>query len=225
MPRSGAAVPRGDRARYDERPAERYAREQSVFDDFGHEEPASESYRVEVERYWKRTASRRSQAEARQARRVRRFSGEVSKGSERAAEPPSTEPPSTEPTSPERLSADAWGAEAAPERASEATGTDDPYRELLHSWARETAEELKRPAESGRRTVTITGHGAEGYASRNGTRASSAERHRELPRHERSGYQPDRVAMWAVLLGMLMVLAAAASAHAAVIAHHALALH
>lgn len=219
MPRSGAAVSRGDRARYDERPVGSDAHEESVFDHFGHEEPASESYRVEVERYWKRTASRRSQAEARQARRVRRFSGEVSKGSERRAEAPSTEGLRTERT------LDAWGDTAAPERTREAASTNDPYRDLLHSWARETAEELKRPAGAGRRTVTITGHGAEGYASRNGTRASSAERHRQLPRHERSGYQPDRVAMWAVLLGMLMVLAAAASAHAAVIAHHALVLH
>ncbi|MEO6857813.1 MAG: hypothetical protein ABI323_04410 [Solirubrobacteraceae bacterium] len=214
---------RGDRARYDERPAERNAREESVFDHFGNEPPASESYRVEVERYWKRTASRRSQAEARQARRVRRFSGEVSKGGERRTEALSTASTASTASADPRL--DSWGAEIAPERTSEAAGTNDPYREMLHSWARETAEEFKRPAGSGRRTVTITGHGAEGYASRHGTRASSAERHRQLPRHERSGYQPDRVAMWAVLLGMLMVLAAAASAHAAVIAHHALALH
>lgn len=75
----------------------------------------------------------------------------------------------------------------------------------------------------GRRTVTITGQGAEGYASRNGPRASAAQRHRQLKRHERAGFRPDRVAMWAVLLGVMLMLAAATSSHAAVLAvHHAL---
>jgi hypothetical protein len=63
--------------------------------------------------------------------------------------------------------------------------------------------------------VTITGHGAEGYASRNGTAPSRAQRHQRLPRHQRAGFQPDRVAMWAVLLCIVMLLAAVASAHAA----------
>lgn len=77
----------------------------------------------------------------------------------------------------------------------------------------------------GRRTVTITGHGAEGYASRNGTRPSMAQRHRQIKRHERDGFRPDRVAMWAVLLGVILLLAAATSSHAAVlVAHHALSL-
>ncbi|MGI8802573.1 MAG: hypothetical protein ACR2KV_10435 [Solirubrobacteraceae bacterium] len=78
----------------------------------------------------------------------------------------------------------------------------------------------------GRRTVTITGQGAEGYASRNGTRPSAAQRHQRLQRHERAGFRPDRVAMWAVLLGVMLMLAAATSSHAAVLAaHHALTLH
>jgi hypothetical protein len=78
----------------------------------------------------------------------------------------------------------------------------------------------------GRRTVTITGHGAEGYASRNGTRPSAAIRHRQLPRHQRAGFRPDRAAMWAVLLGLMLMLAAAASSHAAVLdLHHAAAHH
>lgn len=60
----------------------------------------------------------------------------------------------------------------------------------------------------GRRTVTIRGRGAE----------------RNLPvtrptlrRHERPGFRPDRTALWAVLLGILLILVAAASAHAAVL--------
>jgi hypothetical protein len=78
----------------------------------------------------------------------------------------------------------------------------------------------------GRRTVTITGHGLEGWQSRNGTRPSTAQRHTQLKRHEREGFRPDRVAMWAVLLGIVLLLVAATSSHAAVLAvHHALALH
>jgi hypothetical protein len=37
--------------------------------------------------------------------------------------------------------------------------------------------------------------------------------------HERPGFRPDRAAMWAVLLGLLLVLVAATSSHAAVLAH------
>jgi hypothetical protein len=71
------------------------------------------------------------------------------------------------------------------------------------------------PAPPGHRhTVTITGQGAEGYASRHGTRPSAAQRHRHLRPHERAGFQPDRVAMWAVFLGVLLVVMAVATAHA-----------
>ena len=79
-----------------------------------------------------------------------------------------------------------------------------------------------RADEPARRTVTITGHGSEGYASRHGTSPSMAERHRQLPRHERAGFRPDRAAMWAVLLGVILMLAAATSSHAATLAAHAL---
>lgn len=82
---------------------------------------------------------------------------------------------------------------------------------------------MEPPAErgrSGRQTVTITGHGVDGYFDRRGTRASSAQRHQAIKRHERAGFRPDRVAMWAVMLGVILMLAAAASSHAAVLAHH-----
>jgi len=68
---------------------------------------------------------------------------------------------------------------------------------------------LERPvtwaprAANGRRTVQIAGRGAE----------------RKLPvarptrrRHERAGFKPDRAALWAVLLGLLLILVAATSA-------------
>jgi hypothetical protein len=34
-----------------------------------------------------------------------------------------------------------------------------------------------------------------------------------LRRHERPGFKPDRAALWAVMLGVLLILVAAASAH------------
>ena len=65
-------------------------------------------------------------------------------------------------------------------------------------------------ASNGRRTVQITGRGAE----RNLPVARPT-----LRRHEREGFKPDRAAMWAVVLGLLLILVAATSAHAAVLAH------
>jgi hypothetical protein len=63
-------------------------------------------------------------------------------------------------------------------------------------------------ADAGRRTVVIRGRGAE----------------RNLPvsrptmrRHERPGFKADRAALWAVMLGLLLILVAATSAHAAIL--------
>ncbi len=76
-------------------------------------------------------------------------------------------------------------------------------RSEQHSTAR--TDEL-----AARRTITITGRGAE----RN-LWATEAGRRRPARRpHERAGFKPDRVAMWAVFLGMLLIFVAAASAHA-----------
>jgi len=70
-----------------------------------------------------------------------------------------------------------------------------------------------RPARSvaERRTVVIHGRGAE----RDLDFTAAPSRHRSPRRaHPRSGFRPDRAAMWAVLLGLLLVVIAAASAHA-----------
>jgi hypothetical protein len=236
MPRSGVAVPRGMTS-HRERPAsvgsEReafvsgsFGPDESVFERFGHGELASErcdgeSYRVEVDRYWRRTAARRAAAEGRRADQFARADRVVTRAA--GADGSEGRPDRTAKRA-ERSAARAERSAAPnpPEPPALGAENGDPYRELLQAWARETAQEPLAPS---RRTVTITGHGAEGYTTRNGTRPSGAERYRQLPRHERSGFQPDRVAMWAVLLGMMMVLAAAATAHAAVVAHHVLALH
>jgi hypothetical protein len=60
----------------------------------------------------------------------------------------------------------------------------------------------------GRRTVTIRGQGAERYVP------ARSSRRRPERRYERAGFRPDRAAMWAVMLGVMLILAAAASAHA-----------
>jgi hypothetical protein len=64
----------------------------------------------------------------------------------------------------------------------------------------------------GRRTITITGHGDD----RRTGRADLDGRPRPQRRpHERPGYRPDRLALYAVLLGVVLVLVAATSSHAA----------
>jgi hypothetical protein len=65
-----------------------------------------------------------------------------------------------------------------------------------------------RVADGGRRTVVIRGHGAE----RNLPVARPT-----LRRHERPGFRADRAALWAVMLGLLLILVAATSAHAAIL--------
>lgn len=76
----------------------------------------------------------------------------------------------------------------------------------------------------GRRTITIQGRGTEHYdrTAGQGTRPSSAARRPSVRPYERAGFRPDRVAMWAVLLGVLLVVVAATSSHAAVVAVHSL---
>jgi hypothetical protein len=67
---------------------------------------------------------------------------------------------------------------------------------------------------AGRRTVTIRGQTAQAAPRRPPRRV-----------YERAGARPDRIAMWAVLLGLLLVLVAAASSHAAVVHAAHVALH
>jgi hypothetical protein len=68
------------------------------------------------------------------------------------------------------------------------------------------------PGEAGvatRRTVTIRGRGAE----RDLPWPDSSRRRPPRRAYERAGFQPDRVAMWAVCLGLLLVFVAVVSAH------------
>jgi hypothetical protein len=77
-------------------------------------------------------------------------------------------------------------------------------------------------AANGRRTVQITGRGTERNlpsVTRRGAERNLPAGSPTLRRHERAGFQPDRAAMWAVVLGLLLILVAAASAHAAALPH------
>jgi hypothetical protein len=64
--------------------------------------------------------------------------------------------------------------------------------------------------------VTIRGLGAERDLTWS---AYQSRRRPAVPAHERPGFRPDRAAMWAVFLGLLLVLVAATSSHAAVLVH------
>jgi hypothetical protein len=66
----------------------------------------------------------------------------------------------------------------------------------------------------GRRTVTIRGYGGERNLP---WTAGQSRRRPAQPRHQRPGFRADRAAMWAVLLGIMLVVVAAASSHAAML--------
>jgi hypothetical protein len=108
-------------------------------------------------------------------------------------------------------------ASARPERLKRA---DVWLGESGHEmWRSEPVRKAPRPTAPangvpGRRTVTITGRGAERYDPHAYT---SARRRPQRPRHQRAGFRPDRAAMWAVLLGLVLLFVAATSSHAAVL--------
>lgn len=76
----------------------------------------------------------------------------------------------------------------------------------------EPRHEARGAGVPGRRTVTIRGQAPERYPAR---RADGSRRPRPERRHERAGFRPDRAALWAVLLGVMLILVAVTSAHAA----------
>ncbi len=80
------------------------------------------------------------------------------------------------------------------------------------------AQTAQRPStpRSDRRTITITGHGAQRHYP-----STYARRRPARPVHHRPGFRPDRAALWAVMLGLLLVLVAATSSHAAIRTHAA----
>ena len=71
----------------------------------------------------------------------------------------------------------------------------------------QTSQLVASPA---RRTVKIQGRGAERNLPWSG---QTTRRRPSRAMHERAGLRPDRLAMWAVFLGLLLVLVAAMSGH------------
>jgi hypothetical protein len=148
-----------------------------------------------------RSGTRHAVAPAPHPRPTRNASPRVSADGSRPAKPAPGAAPRATNGHARRGGAQATNGHAAPAGAQATNGHASPTS------ARATAG---APATDGRRTVIIRGYGAE----RNLPMARPT-----LRRHERAGYRPDRTALWAVLLGMLLIFVAAASAHAAVLPH------
>jgi hypothetical protein len=112
----------------------------------------------------------------------------------------------------------------APERGGswdQPTAVHSHFDEMMEDWnaaygdgvgrnlddrAGERAFDLSDPGpqaggHGARRTVLITGHGDDRYLPAPRQRRSS-----ELRFHERSGFSPDRAGLWAVLLGIALVI-------------------
>ncbi|HEU4975194.1 MAG TPA: hypothetical protein VFT50_08905 [Baekduia sp.] len=94
------------------------------------------------------------------------------------------------------------------EISGDTMGSSDHDRfadELRHLHAADDPFAVPPPASGTRRTVQITGRPGETRV------ASQAQRHRPRTTSDRVGHRPDRVALWAVLLGAILILLAATS--------------
>jgi hypothetical protein len=163
---------------------------------------------------------RRAAEEQRTAPRPRLHAVESDVPARRPAEPvlPArrvTEPAGSSPRLAEPLRPFDQESFAEPRRSAHAGGR-------AHSAVREGAA----PARSRRRTVEITGRTVGAPAL---PRLVEIERRRPAPRAiDRVGARPDKLAMWAVMLGIVLVLVAlSSSSHAATPSHaaHAAAAH
>ena len=105
------------------------------------------------------------------------------------------------------------GVSVKPERARHVEAWLDGSE--LDMFKRPSAARSDGDGAPARRTVTITGRGAERYNPRLEPGARSRPQRR---RHERSDFRPDRAALWAVVLCLALVLLAATSSHAATLA-------
>jgi hypothetical protein len=96
----------------------------------------------------------------------------------------------------------------------------DVVHELRHLRAADDPFATPPPPVGARRTVQIKGRPGESRAH------STARRHRRRTASDRIGPRPDRIALWAVVLGaILILLAAVSSASQAAVPHRATAAH
>ena len=82
----------------------------------------------------------------------------------------------------------------------------EPTRPVLREAA--VIDQRAEGARAAGEPCAIRGHGAE---------RSLPVARPTLRRHERPGFRPDRAALWAVILGLVLILVAVASAHGAVV--------
>jgi hypothetical protein len=205
MPQTGVAASRAAR---DRRQAERERDPELEFELF--REPAYDRYRVGQPDRPPRAQRNRPRDDAAPDARSPRVERDRPRPTrvERDRPRPSTERDRPRPTRVER------------DRPRRRTERDRPAAAIDERPRRPTPEptvdsELARLATAGpgagvpgRRTVTIRGQGAERYHP-------ESPRRRTEHRHEREGFRPDRAALWAVLLGLTLILVAVTSAHAA----------
>ncbi len=106
-------------------------------------------------------------------------------------------------------------AELVAERGQPGQSWDQPtqsyshFDEMMEEWNRtygdgtvlDLSHERDGVNASGPRTVVITGHGDDRYVP-----AARRRRSSELRFHERAGFSPDRTAMWAVMLGVVLLI-------------------
>ncbi|HUE25793.1 MAG TPA: hypothetical protein VMP89_03395 [Solirubrobacteraceae bacterium] len=169
-----------------------------------------EAIRIEDE-VWEEAFARREPSESRAARRLTALEGGLAETAppRRPARParPARPVAASRPEGTARLQSARIAEEPLPARAiapaAPAAGPAGPA-------GAPTPDRSPGAGVAGRRTVTIRGRGAE----RNLPWPDASSRRRPPRRaYERAGFKPDRVAMWAVFLGMLLVLVAVLSAH------------
>jgi hypothetical protein len=158
-----------------------------------------EAIRIEDE-VWQEAFTRREPARANRRRRLQAIDGGqtdwlLEQSADSLLEPI---PASDDGTS--TLSA----AHDTPGSVSTATTSAPP-----ESSSERSASTASRTAPPARRTVKIQGRGAERHLPL----PETSRRRPPRRAYERSGFRPDRLAMWAVLLGFLLVLVAIVSGH------------
>jgi hypothetical protein len=108
-------------------------------------------------------------------------------------------------------------ADASVQRRSSVTAqAERDHHELVHLSAADDPFATPPPPAGSRRTIQIKGRPADALMS------SMAQRHRGRTASDRIGHRPDRIALWAVALGaVLILLAAMTSSSQAAVAHRA----
>jgi hypothetical protein len=92
--------------------------------------------------------------------------------------------------------------------------------ELAHLSAADDPFATPPPPAGARRTVQIKGRPAESRMV-SGAHGSQAQRHRGRTTSDRVGPRPDRIALWAVALGAILILLAAMTSSSQAAVHHA----